>query len=134
MRSFPTRFRRKTSEIGRRHDKKRDHAAGTSGTIRLVKIAGIQVYLHWSWFLVALYEIQYRNRYASLTWTILEYVSLFAIVTLHEFGHALACRQVGGRAEQIVLWPLGGVAYVNAPPRPAPLCGVSRQVRSSMSH
>jgi Zn-dependent protease len=91
---------------------------GTSGTIRLVKIAGIQVYLHWSWFLVALYEIQYRNRYASLTWSILEYLSLFAIVTLHEFGHALACRQVGGRAEQIVLWPLGGVAYVKAPPRP----------------
>src|SRR4030095_5350705 len=79
---------------------------------------GIQVYLHWSWFLVALYEIQYRNRYASLTWSILEYLSLFAIVTLHEFGHALACRQVGGRAEQIILWPLGGVAYVSPPPRP----------------
>ncbi len=91
---------------------------GTSGTIRLAKIAGIQVYLHWSWFLVALYEIQYRSRYDSLAWSILEYVSLFAIVTLHEFGHALACRQVGGRAEQIVLWPLGGVAYVNPPPRP----------------
>ena len=91
---------------------------GPSGTIRLTKIAGIQVYLHWSWFLVAVYEIQNRSRYASLTWSILEYVSLFAIVTLHEFGHALACRQVGGRAEQIVLWPLGGVAYVNAPPRP----------------
>lgn len=91
---------------------------GTSGTIRLIKIAGIQVYLHWSWFLVALYEIQNKGRYASITWGILEYVSLFAIVTLHEFGHALACRQVGGRAEQIVLWPLGGVAYVNAPPRP----------------
>lgn len=37
---------------------------------------------------------------------------------LHEFGHALACRQVGGRADQIVLWPLGGVAYVDPPPRP----------------
>jgi len=91
---------------------------GTSGTIRLIKIAGIQVYLHWSWFLVALYEIQNKGRYASITWGILEYLSLFAIVTLHEFGHALACRQVGGRAEQIVLWPLGGVAYVHAPPRP----------------
>jgi Zn-dependent protease len=91
---------------------------GTSGTIRLIKIAGIQVYLHWSWFLVALYEVQFRGRYVSVAWGILEYISLFAIVTLHEFGHALACRQVGGRAEQIVLWPLGGVAYVNAPPRP----------------
>jgi len=37
---------------------------------------------------------------------------------MHEFGHALACRQVGGRADQIVLWPLGGVAYVDPPPRP----------------
>jgi Zn-dependent protease len=30
----------------------------------------------------------------------------------------LACRQVGGQANQIVLWPLGGVAYVSPPPRP----------------
>ena len=30
----------------------------------------------------------------------------------------LACRQVGGTADRIVLWPLGGVAYVNPPPRP----------------
>ena len=46
------------------------------------------------------------------------YLALFSIVLLHEFGHALACRQVGGKAEQIVLWPLGGVAYVAPPPRP----------------
>jgi Zn-dependent protease len=39
-------------------------------------------------------------------------------VLLHEFGHALACRQVGGNANRIVLWPLGGVAYVDPPPRP----------------
>src|SRR5262245_2890442 len=90
----------------------------TNGTIRLFKFAGIEVFLHWSWFLVAVYEIQRRERYSSVTWSVLEYVALFAIVTLHEFGHALACRQVGGRADQIVLWPLGGVAYVNAPPRP----------------
>jgi hypothetical protein len=37
---------------------------------------------------------------------------------MHEFGHALACRQVGGQANQIVLWPLGGVAYVSPPQRP----------------
>jgi Zn-dependent protease len=39
-------------------------------------------------------------------------------VTIHEFGHALACRQVGGQADRIVLWPFGGVAYVNPPQRP----------------
>ncbi len=88
-------------------------------SIRLFRIAGIDVFLHWSWFLVALIEIQSRaNAYTSLTWNVLEYATLFLIVLLHEFGHALACRQVGGTAEQIVLWPLGGVAYVSPPPRP----------------
>jgi Zn-dependent protease len=89
------------------------------GSIRLFRFAGIDLFLHWSWFLVAVYEIQSRaGSYRSVTWNILEYLSLFLIVMLHEFGHALACRQVGGRANQIVLWPLGGVAYVDPPPRP----------------
>jgi Zn-dependent protease len=54
-----------------------------------------------------------------MVWNVAEYLALFFIVTLHEFGHALACRQVGGTANKIVLWPLGGVAYVDPPPRPA---------------
>jgi Zn-dependent protease len=89
------------------------------GSIHLFRFAGIDVFLHWSWFLVAVFEIQDRARsYSSITWNILEYLALFLIVLLHEFGHALSCRQVGGRANQIVLWPLGGVAYVDPPPRP----------------
>jgi len=89
------------------------------GSIRLFKFAGITVFLHWSWFLIAVYEINSRGgHYSSILWNILEYLALFLIVTMHEFGHALACRQVGGRANQIVLWPLGGVAYVDPPPRP----------------
>src|SRR5690348_6137972 len=89
------------------------------GSIRLFNFSGIDVFLHWSWFLVAVYEIRGgTGRYSSLTWNVLEYLGLFLIVMLHEFGHALACRQVGGRADRIVLWPLGGVAYVNPPPRP----------------
>jgi Zn-dependent protease len=86
--------------------------------IRLFQFKGIDVFLHWSWFLVAAYEIGDRQKaYASVTWNILEYLALFLIVMLHEFGHALACRQVGGEANKIVLWPLGGVAYVNPPQR-----------------
>ena len=89
------------------------------GSIRLFRFSGIDVFLHWSWFLVAAYEIQSRTtRYSTISWNILEYLALFLIVMLHEFGHALACRQVGGTSNQIVLWPLGGVAYVNPPQRP----------------
>src|SRR5579859_1615597 len=89
------------------------------GSIHLFRFSGIDVFLHWSWFLVAAYEIQTRKgAYSSVTWNVLEYLSLFLIVMIHEFGHALACRQVGGKANQIILWPLGGVAYVAPPPRP----------------
>ncbi|MFZ0687958.1 MAG: site-2 protease family protein [Terriglobales bacterium] len=92
---------------------------GRQGSIRLFNFKGIDVFLHWSWFLVAAYEIQSRNgSYSSIAWNIAEYLALFLIVMLHEFGHSLACRQVGGEANQIVLWPLGGVAYVNPPQRP----------------
>ena len=92
-----------------------------AGAIRLFRAAGIDVWLHWSWFLVAAYQIQRGGKgYSSLLllWSALEYLALFALVMLHEFGHALACRQVGGQANQIVLWPLGGVAYVSPPQRP----------------
>jgi Zn-dependent protease len=89
------------------------------GAFRIFRIAGITVFLHWTWFVVAAWEIDSGiARYSSPVWDAVQYVSLFLIVLLHEFGHALATRQVGGRAEQIVLWPLGGVAYVAPPYRP----------------
>lgn len=88
------------------------------GTIRLFKFSGIQVYLHFSWFLIAAYQLSQRARvYTSPVWSLAEYVALFGIVLLHEFGHALACRQTGGMADRIVLWPLGGIAFVNPPRR-----------------
>lgn len=94
----------------------------TAGSFPLFRIAGIQVYLHWTWLLVAYLEIGSRvNKYQSMTWNVIEYLAIFGIVLLHEFGHALACRQVGGQADRIMLWPLGGVAFVQPPPRPGAL-------------
>jgi Zn-dependent protease len=93
--------------------------AQRQGAFRIAHLAGIDVFLHWSWFLVAYYEIQGRSGlYSSMVWNVVEYLALFAIVLTHEFGHALACRSVGGRADQILLWPFGGVAYVSPPDRP----------------
>src|SRR5438132_3942735 len=93
-------------------------ASTREGSVHLFRFAGVDVFLHWSWFVVAIIEIQSRSgRYTSIAWNVAEYLALFLIVTLHEFGHAMACRQVGGIANQIVLWPLGGVAYVDPPPR-----------------
>ena len=47
------------------------------------------------------------------------YVLLFVIVLLHEFGHCFGARRCGGEADEILMWPLGGLAYANPPHNPA---------------
>lgn len=89
------------------------------GSFRLFRLFGIDVYLHWIWFLYAAYRISTRDGgYTSMGWNALEFLTIFSIVLVHEFGHALACKSVGGKADFIVLWLFGGVAYVAPPQRP----------------
>jgi Zn-dependent protease len=40
---------------------------------------------------------------------------LFLVVLLHELGHCFAARHVGGEANEVLLWPLGGLAAVDVP-------------------
>ena len=89
-----------------------------NGSVKLFRLLGIDVYLHWSWFLAFFYFTSRPHEYSNYGWSALEILGLFLIVLTHEFGHALACRSVGGAANLIVLWPLGGVAYVAPPQRP----------------
>jgi Zn-dependent protease len=89
------------------------------GSFRLFRFAGVDVFVHWSWFLAAFIIIQDRPvQYSSMVWDVVEYVIVFSFVLMHEFGHVFACRSVGGTADRILLWPLGGLAFVAAPPRP----------------
>jgi uncharacterized protein (TIGR03067 family) len=101
------------------------------GSLRLFRAFGVDVFVHWSWFIAVYFQLRQRTqldaapagwhyRASPNAWHAAELLTLFAIVVLHEFGHALACRSVGGRAERIYLWPLGGVAFVNPPQRPGP--------------
>ena len=57
------------------------------GSFHLFRLFGIDVYLHWAWFLAAVYFIYYAKGYASPIWSVLECLALFAIVLTHEFGH-----------------------------------------------
>src|SRR6266545_6146815 len=43
---------------------------------------------------------------------------LFFCVLLHEFGHVFGARWVEGDANEILLWPLGGLAYTDVPHTP----------------
>ncbi len=88
------------------------------GSLHLFRLFRINIYLHWSWFLFAAWVVSSRsNIYTTFAWNVWEYLAICGIVLLHEFGHALACRQTGGKSDTIVLWPLGGVAYISPPNR-----------------
>ena len=49
---------------------------------------------------------------AGKWWVLLWFLALgpvlLATILIHELGHCLAARSVGGTAESILLWPLGG--------------------------
>ncbi|MCH7839079.1 MAG: hypothetical protein IID38_02430 [Planctomycetes bacterium] len=47
------------------------------------------------------------------------YAILFAVVLLHELGHCFGARYCGGEADEVLLWPLGGLAYTNPPHNPS---------------
>jgi Zn-dependent protease len=42
---------------------------------------------------------------------------LFIVVLAHECGHCLVCRLIDGRVDEILMWPLGGLALCDAGPR-----------------
>jgi len=100
-------------------------ASRVAGAFRLFEAFGITVHLHWTWFLLLALQVHWAMNRDGLFdhpgWHIGLFLGIFAIVTLHEFGHALACRSVGGFADTIVLWPLGGVAFGRPPDRPGPI-------------
>ncbi len=93
--------------------------ATSPGSIRLFRVLKTDVFIHWSWFVAALifYQTQ-QGAETSFVWFAIDYLACFGIVLLHEFGHVLMCRRVGGTANRVVLWPLGGMAFVDYPPRP----------------
>jgi Zn-dependent protease len=45
---------------------------------------------------------------------------LTLFVILHEFGHCFSARWLGGSADEVLIWPLGGLAMVSPPHRPVP--------------
>jgi Zn-dependent protease len=86
----------------------------------LLKVAGIEIRIHWTFFLIILY-IVYINMKAGqdamqIGWSVLFVLSLFVCVTLHELGHALAAKRYGIKTKDITLYPIGGVARLEKMP------------------
>lgn len=95
--------------------------------VRLGRIAGVDVSIHWTWGIAAsliallLARSVFPDEVAGLSrstyWTMGVATALLFFVTLllHELGHALQARREGIPTRGITLWMLGGVAQSGAP-------------------
>lgn len=92
----------------------------TKWSFSLGRILGIQVYVHFTFFLLLAFvgftEWMRSSNPAAAVIAVLFLVSLFGCVLLHEFGHALAARGYGIHTRDIVLLPIGGVARMERMP------------------
>jgi stage IV sporulation protein FB len=89
-----------------------------SSRVKVFRVAGIDVYLHAVFIIVAFFEALRGFSEGTPAWTLTWLGSLWVSVLLHEFGHCWGARKVGGDAREILLWPLGGLAMVDAPMTP----------------
>jgi Zn-dependent protease/CBS domain-containing protein len=94
------------------------------GSLRLTKIAGIDVYAHLSWFIILVlltwslandWFAQLFPGWSATTYWIAAFVSallLFVCVLVHELAHALVARAHGLSVKNITLFIFGGVANI----------------------
>lgn len=96
-------------------------------SVRLGRVFGIEVGLHYSWFLIALLitvslSDQFQHSHpewgASLIWTtaLITALLFFAALLAHEFSHALVAKSRGLTTRAITLFALGGVAQIEKEP------------------
>ncbi len=84
---------------------------------------GIQVKIHVLFIVVTLglylRQVTMKDAYVS-PWDVFAFtvLLLFVVILLHEFGHCFGGRAVGGEAHEILIWPLGGLAFVDVPQTP----------------
>lgn len=86
------------------------------GSIRIGRVLGIDIRVHMLFLIWMAFQLigagkDWRSEFFFLS-------MLFLIVLVHEYGHCLGARSVGGDARDILLWPLGGLAFAHAPMTP----------------
>lgn len=85
--------------------------------VPLYRAWGIRVRVHIVLIVFILAELLWAisQRHIGLGYMAMAMAVLFMLILLHEYGHCLACRRVGGEASEILLWPLGGLAECHPP-------------------
>ena len=90
------------------------------GSFKLGNIAGIGVFIHWTFSILIAYIIfsSYRagQNAEQIIWMLIFVLSIFVTVFLHELGHALAAKKYNIKTKDITLLPIGGLARLESIP------------------
>src|SRR5277367_2002757 len=118
-------FASSASSIPQRYSRKGDKALRSQ--IKLGKIFGIQIGLHYSWFLIALlivYSLSSQFHASNPAWgdrvilaiSIATAVLFFASLLTHELAHSLVATANQLPVKEITLFALGGVSQIEKNP------------------
>src|SRR5215217_5441314 len=93
------------------------------GSFKIGRAFGIDVKVHWSFFLLLAFfgYLTFRNSgsLVDALVTVGIVVALFLCVLLHEYGHSLVAIRLGSEVQDITLLPIGGLARMKSlPERP----------------
>ena len=93
--------------------------AATSGSVGSVRLLGVPIRLHFTFvlLLIGLVVIGLSSNQSPGNYTVFV-LAVIASVLLHEFGHAFVSSLYGIRTLEIVMYPIGGVARLERPPKP----------------
>lgn len=90
-------------------------------SFRIGRLFGIDIFVHATFVLLPLWfvgETYYRTgSWAAALDQLLFILLVFAIIVMHEYGHALTARVFGIRTRDIILLPIGGVARLEGMPQ-----------------
>ncbi len=93
--------------------------AATSGSVGSVRLLGVPIRLHFTFvlLLICLVVVGLSSNQSPGNYTLFV-LAVIASVLLHEFGHAFVSSLYGIRTLEIVMYPIGGVARLERPPKP----------------
>ncbi|RMF43607.1 MAG: CBS domain-containing protein [Planctomycetota bacterium] len=87
---------------------------------RIGRLAGIDVYVHATFLILVIWvgaaHFMRRGSWGDAISGLAFIAALFAIIVLHELGHALTARRFGIRTRDITLLPIGGLARLERMP------------------
>lgn len=91
--------------------------------MNLFRVRGIQLAVHFSFFLMLAYFAQSGwedaddGGWPGLLWSVATLVAFFGCVVLHELGHSFTAMSFGIGVRRILLMPIGGMAEMDDIPR-----------------